>query len=104
MYPYRYIIPNNTKHMYRTSNNFSSNNYSTNTYSNPDDERFFLAPFLVGGIAGTALGYGIANNNQMNRPPCCGFMPYPVYPAPYSNYPMSYSNYPTYSNSNNFYY
>lgn len=97
MYPYRYIIPNNTKPMYRTSNNFSSNNYSTNTYSNPDDERFFLAPFLVGGIAGTALGYGIANNNQMNRPPCCGFMPYPVYPAPYSNYP-------TYSNSNNFYY
>ena len=29
------------------------------------DDRFFFAPFLVGGLAGTALGYGIANNNQI---------------------------------------
>lgn len=61
-------------------------------YSN-EDERFFLAPFLFGGLAGTALGYGIANNNnQMNY--------YPVYPMyPVYQYPI----YPTYS-SNNYYY
>ena len=30
------------------------------------------APFVVGGLAGTALGYGIANKNQINNPrPCC---------------------------------
>ena len=33
----------------------------------PDEERFFWAPFVVGGLAGTALGYGIANNQQMNQ-------------------------------------
>ena len=32
-----------------------------------EDERCFLAPFLFGGLAGTALGYGIANNNQINH-------------------------------------
>lgn len=47
-----------------------------------DGERFFLAPFLVGGLAGTALGYGIANNN---RPP------YPMYyPSPYPVYTTNY--------------
>ena len=51
-----------------------------------DGERFFLAPFLVGGLAGTALGYGIANNN---RPP------YPMYPPMYypSPYPVYTTNY-----------
>lgn len=64
-----------------------------------DDERFFWAPFVVGGLAGTALGYGIANNNQINN----GTMQ-PVYPAyPYPIY-QSYPIYPTYSNSNNYYY
>ena len=53
-----------------------------------DGERFFLAPFLVGGLAGTALGYGIANNN---RPP------YPMYPPMY--YPTPYPVYTT-----NYYY
>lgn len=53
-----------------------------------DGERFFLAPFLVGGLAGTALGYGIANNN---RPP------YPMYPPIY--YPTPYPVYTT-----NYYY
>ena len=72
----------------------------TNTYStasvppeginaegiNAEGERFFLAPFLVGGLAGTALGYGIANNN---RPP------YPMYPPMFypTPYPMYTTNY-----------
>lgn len=53
-----------------------------------DGERFFLAPFLVGGLAGTALGYGIANNNQINHPP----MMYPpmMYPTPYPIYTTNY--------------
>ncbi len=45
-----------------------------------DEDRFFWAPFVVGGLAGTALGYGIANNNQMNH----GYYPTPYYPP----YPM----------------
>ena len=66
--------------------------YDNQVYEN---ERFFLAPFLVGGLAGTALGYGIANNNQMNNQQ---YYPiYPVYPI-YQPYPI----YPTYSN--NYYY
>lgn len=52
---------------------------------NSGDERFFFAPFLtpfvVGGLAGTALGYGIANNNQLNNNQ--GY----YYPAPYYPYP-----------------
>ena len=63
------------------------------TYNN-GDERFFWAPFVVGGLAGTALGYGLANNNQINNQPF-----YPMVPVPYYSYPM----YPTYS-SNNYYY
>ena len=43
------------------------NNYqSPYIVNNSDEERFFFAPFLIGGLAGTALGYGIANNNQIN--------------------------------------
>lgn len=103
MYPYNYIIPNNTNTMYRNSQGYSQ------------DDRFFLAPFLVGGLAGTALGYGIANNNQMNNGQCCCgncFYPYPmptpVYQVPYSQstYSSQYTNYPnTFSNfgNNNFY-
>lgn len=75
---------------------------------NPQDERFFLAPFIVGGLAGTALGYGIANNNQINHGGnynnmggCCGA---PIYFIPQQ--PMQMQPYPTMysSNSNNFYY
>jgi len=55
------------------------NQYPTNYYGNQDEDRFLLAPFLLGGVAGTALGYGIANNNQPQYYP----MPmYPVYPYP----------------------
>ena len=59
-------------------------------YNQGNDERFFLAPFIVGGLAGTALGYGIANNSQLNRPP------YPIYP------PIYYPPYPVYTT--NYYY
>ena len=65
--------------MYR--NNF--NNYSNKIYSNKGyyDERGFWIPFVVGGLAGTALGYGISNNNYNNyyRPPMY-YGPYPPYP------------------------
>ena len=50
-------------------------------YINPsDDERFFFAPFLLGGLAGGALGYGIASSNQNYYPV------YPMYPYPTNNY------------------
>ena len=54
-----------------------------------NDERFFMAPFLLGGLAGGALGYGIANSNQNNYYPV-----YPVYPTyPYPVYPTNYNYY-----------
>lgn len=88
-YPMNYSQPNYQPMEYRNFNNGYQH----------DDERFFWAPFVVGGLAGTALGYGIANNNQIQN----GTMQ-PVYPA--YTYPMyqSYPVYPTYSNSNNYYY
>lgn len=52
-------------------------------FGQENDERFFWAPFVVGGLAGTALGYGIANNNQLNNQG--GYY-----------YPMYYPTYPTY--------
>ena len=58
------------------------------------DDRFFLAPFLFGGLAGTALGYGIANNNHNNYQ-------YPIYPM-YPVYPTT-PIVPTYSNYNYYY-
>lgn len=62
----------------------------------PDEERFFWAPFVVGGLAGTALGYGIANNQQMNQQPY--YYPYPMTPVYY------YPPYSTISSHNNYYY
>lgn len=85
MYPQNYVMPNSNRVMYRNvGNGRSYAAYST------DGDRFFLAPFLVGGLAGTALGYGIANNNNnQNGQPCC----YPMYPVPY------YAPYPAMSGS-----
>ncbi len=47
-----------------------------NKYNGYYNERGFWVPFAIGGLAGGALGYGIANNNQnknypvyVNRPP-----------------------------------
>ena len=68
-------------------------NYYPTSYE--EDERFFLAPFLIGGLAGTALGYGIANHNQINQ---SSYVPYPMMPTYYS-YPVV----PSYF-SNNYYY
>ena len=96
MYPYQYIVPNN-KSMFRnkTNNNNFINTYPTNI--TPTDDRFFFAPFLVGGLAGTALGYGIANNNQLNNGnnmPIYGPI-YPIYPP--------YPTFPTYTSTTNHY-
>ena len=67
-------------------------NYPIN-YQNPEEDRFLLAPFLLGGLAGTALGYGISNNNQPNY--------YPVYPI---YQPMPYPPCPNCPTNNNYYY
>ncbi len=76
-----------------------NNQQSSQVYPEAQDERFFWAPFVVGGLAGTALGYGIANNNQINQGGCYGG-PQFVYPAQpiYQPYPYMYSS------NNNFYY
>lgn len=96
MYSRNYIIPNNYTTMYRNS----TNGYET--YAN-DGDRFFFAPFLVGGLAGTALGYGIANNNQINRPCCGGMQPVFVQPYPYPVYQQQpYGSFSS-TSTNNFY-
>lgn len=84
------------------------NQFDFNDYSYPieyQDERFLFTPFLVGGLAGTALGLGIANNNQINNQP---FMPYPNYQFipvyPQIPYCTNCPNQPSYSTSNNYYY
>ena len=77
-------------------NNYPYNNINTyrqqNGYPNNQvyyqDDRSLLVPFLFGGVAGTALGYGIANNNMYNqRPnyyyPPVYFRPYPPIGVPY---------------------
>ena len=74
--------------------NHYMNNYSDQYIMNEEDDRFFFAPFLIGGLAGTALGYGIANNNQINNGSY--YQPYPVYPV----YPV----YPNYPIENNYFY
>ena len=82
MYNYSYYPDYNT-----LSRNSRVN---SQVYPEAQDERFFWAPFVVGGLAGTALGYGIANNNQINPKGGCCMQPvyyYPVgqqIPAPYS--------------------
>ncbi len=111
MYSHSYIMPNNSSSMYRNDNdivNYNSYPYSTTTgsypYTDSSDERFFLAPFLFGGLAGTALGYGIANNNQINghNGGCCQTFYQPMYQP---MYPMPYPvNSNTTTNSNNFFY
>ena len=88
--------------MYR--NQFEMNNQYPVEYQ---DERFLFTPFLVGGLAGTALGLGIANNNQINNGNFGGFYPapmpiYPVYPTPYCTHCPNQQ--PTYTTSNNYYY
>lgn len=71
--------------MYMNSRNNNQNYYQygyPNNRTYYQDDRTFLAPFLVGGVAGTALGYGIANNNMYKG----GYYPYPQ-PYYFSPYP-----------------
>ncbi len=86
MYSNNYGVPSNEVHVY-DMNPYTTTSFPNSGVVSQDGERFFLAPFLVGGLAGTALGYGIANNN---RPP------YPMYP------PMMMQPYPMYTT--NYYY
>ena len=58
MYRNNYIIPSNTNSMYPNSMNFKSNN----------PEERFLFPFVVGGLAGTAFGYGLSNRRPNYYP------------------------------------
>lgn len=95
----------------QTNWNTNSNYYSTSTqelYPEAQDDRFFFAPFLVGGLAGTALGYGIANNNQLNHQGCCGqpmvFIPQQPYMYQQSMYQQPQQPYMYSSTSNNNYY
>ena len=88
MYSHSYTMPGNQ--VYRSNDNFSIQN-PTYSYTGNEDERFFLAPFLVGGLAGTALGYGIANNNQINGGCCQGYYQ-PIQPIYSYPYPITTSN------------
>lgn len=79
---------NNQSSLNTNSNYYSSTNQEF--YPTSQDDRFFFAPFIVGGLAGTALGYGIANNNQIKGgyympPPPIYYYPSPV-PYTYNNY------------------
>ena len=74
MYSYNYGYPT---YMYRNTNPSISNN--------PNDERFvggIIAPLLLGGVAGYAIGQ---NNNSNNNGPYMYYtQPYPYY-YPYYN-------------------
>ncbi len=89
MQPYSYNINQIPRNMY------PKNNYSKNySYIEPTDDRFIaggvLAPFLLGGIAGYAIGNNYPNNNN--------------YPRPYYNQPYYYPTYYPNTYYNNFYY
>ena len=74
--------------LYRNSNYYPYYPNNNIKYQNQND-RMFLGPFLVGGVAGTALGYGIANNNIYKNQgnyypyPQYYFQPYPPIGVPY---------------------
>lgn len=103
MYSSSYSMPSNSNIMYKSGSSYQTPSYTTYA-TNSNDDRFFgpfVAPFLFGGLAGTALGYGIANNNQINRP-CCPnavYYPFPMYQQSASMYQQSSP-----MNTNNFYY
>lgn len=73
-----YNVPSNTsysQYSYRNSGSSSANGYY--------DERGFWIPFVVGGLAGGALGYGVANNNFLSNNNNSFPRPYPVFcPGP----------------------
>ncbi len=70
MYPYNYNMRNFNSNMYRGRQNQSNDRFLAGG---------FVAPLLLGGVA----GYAIGNNNRPNY----------YYPQPYYYYPpVSYSN------------
>lgn len=72
MYSYNYNMPQFRTNMYRQNNN----------RPNPNDQRFIpFVPFLLGGVAGYAIG---ANNRPNYYYPQPYYYPYP-YPTYYSN-------------------
>ena len=70
MYPYNYI-PNNQGSIYTPATSYTTNN--------SNDERFIgggiVAPLLLGGVAGYAIGQNNWNNNR----------PYMFYTQPFYN-------------------
>lgn len=103
MYNYypSYGFDRNSQNPWQSTNSNIYANNGQEFFPEAQDDRFFLAPLVVGGLAGTALGYGIANNNQLNHmgQPCC-MQPMMYYPQPMYQQPYMYSS----TNSNNFYY
>lgn len=80
---------NNKFNNYNYTSPYKYNSYPNQNYSNYSNynngDRIFWAPFLVGGLAGTALGYGIANNNYGRYYPPVYYVPGPP-PMPYPRY------------------
>ncbi len=78
-----YNMTQNYQNMYPAGQNFQNN------FQNSGDERFIggglLAPFLLGGVAGYAIGGGRPNSNY-----------YPPYNYSYNNYYGAYPYYPYY--------
>lgn len=81
MYPYNYIMPQFQRNMYRQPNR--------------NNQRFiaggFIAPLLLGGVAGYAIG-----NNKQNYYPQPYYYPYPQ-PYPYPTYYNNYYYYNPYN-------
>lgn len=78
---------------YRNSSYDMNNKNYPNYVYDANGERFFWAPFVVGGLAGTALGYGIANNNQINNQNKPYYTYYPMYPVTYYPNAFTYNNF-----------
>ena len=82
MYPYNYV-QNYNNSIYTPATTYASSNINSN------DERFIggglIAPLLLGGVA----GYAIGQNNYNNRP-------YMFYAQPYYNPYYNYYPYPYY--------
>lgn len=72
------------------NNNIPQNN---KYYKINSQERGFLAPFILGGIAGTLISPRLNNNNYPVYYPNNNYYPYPNSYYPQNNYPV-YMPYP----------